>query len=93
MVRTLFFTMVGTAVCVWPTGPCGIESIMPWPRCSGECCRGNPDGTFWREFDLPAKLVEKVEEIARKKRRSFNVFMTRAIEAGLARALRKLRGF
>lgn len=53
----------------------------------------NPDGTYWREFDLPSELIEAVEQIARKKRRSFNVLMTKAIEAGIVRALRKLRGY
>ena len=53
----------------------------------------NPDGTYWREFDLPVELVEAAEQIARKKRRSFNAMMTKAIEAGIVRALRKLRGF
>ena len=53
----------------------------------------NTDGTSWQVCDFPAELVAGMEQLAHKRRQSFNALMTSTIAEAIIEALRKLRGF
>ena len=54
----------------------------------------NEDGSLWRTFDVPAHLVDRLEQVAKKKRWSFRRLIHTAFSEGIQRMIdEKERGF